>query len=58
MSNYRFWEAEAGGSCVPGQPGLYSETLSFKKIKRKKMFKGRGYRAGGRTGKSKVFMEW
>jgi hypothetical protein len=30
------WEAEAGGSRVPGQPELYSKTLSQKKKKKKK----------------------
>jgi hypothetical protein len=29
--NSNTWEAEAGGSQVPGQPGLQSETLSHKK---------------------------
>jgi inosine/xanthosine triphosphate pyrophosphatase family protein len=33
--NLSTWEVEAGGLQVPGQPGLYSKTLSQKKKKKK-----------------------
>jgi hypothetical protein len=33
--NLSTWEGEAGRFWVPGQPGLYSETLSWKKQKQK-----------------------
>jgi hypothetical protein len=50
--NPRTQETEAGGPRVPGQPGIYNNTLS--KIKRKKGKKGRkDQREGGKKKKRK-----